>query len=61
MANKPQDAIDYLAYFAMVLLSALMVFAYLKTGLLEVVYLLGALLVMVVFARRSRTKKPRDE
>lgn len=52
--NKKRDWIDYLAYFALLLLTVLIVVAYCKTGLLEVVYMLLALFVMVLFSLHWR-------
>ncbi|MFY9178626.1 MAG: hypothetical protein WAO12_02465 [Venatoribacter sp.] len=53
---RKRDWIDYLAYFAMALLAVLIVVAFIKTGLLEVVYMLSALFVMVVFSLKWRAK-----
>lgn len=54
--SKKRDWVDYLACFALVLLAALIVVAFVKTGLLEVVYMLSALFVMVVFSLKWRNK-----
>ncbi len=54
--SRKRDWIDYLAYFALTLLAVLIVVAFVKIGLLEVVYMLSALFVMVAFSLKWRGK-----
>jgi hypothetical protein len=56
--SRKRDWIDYLAYFALALLAVLIVVVFVKIGLLEVVYMLSALFVMVVFSLKWRNKYP---
>lgn len=52
--RKKRDWIDYLAYFSLALLAVLIPLAFVKTGSLEVVYMLSALFLMVVFSLKWR-------